>query len=125
MTPLEAWHEVVRTRDATRLERLLADNVVFHSPALHRPVPGKAPTMAYLVAAMQVIGNPSFRYVREFASGDDALLEFDTEIDGVQVNGIDLLRFRDGQIVDFKVMVRPAKALEAVMTRMAALLQRH
>lgn len=80
--------------------------------------------IAYLVAAMQVIGNPSFRYVREIVGGDDALLEFDTEIDGVHVNGIDLLRFRDGRIVDFKVMVRPAKALEAVMTRMAALLQR-
>jgi hypothetical protein len=71
-----------------------------------------------------VFGNPSFRYVRELVGDHDALLEFETEIDGIHVNGVDLLRWdADGRIVDFKVMIRPLKAIDAVQRRMAAMLQ--
>lgn len=123
-SPLPAWHALVRSRDASALDALLADDAVFHSPALHKPQQGKALVKAYLSAAIQVLGPGSFRYVRELAGERDAVLEFETELDGLVVNGVDLIRWNDeGRITDFKVMIRPYKAMEAVMARMAEALQ--
>lgn len=120
---LAAWHALVDARDAAGLDALLADDVVFHSPVVHTPQRGKAIAKQYLSAAIAVFGNPSFRYVREVVGERDALLEFEVEIDGIHVNGVDLIRWNDGgQIVDFKVLVRPLKALLAIQQRMAALL---
>ena len=120
---LAAWHEVVRSRDMAALNRLLADDVVFHSPVVHTPQRGKAITVAYLSGAMHVLNTPAFRYVREIVGERDALLEFMTEIDGIQINGIDLIRWNDaGQIVDFKVMVRPLKAVNIVHQKMGEML---
>lgn len=123
-TPLAAWHEVVRTRNPRGLDALLADEVVFHSPVVHTPQHGKALALQYLRAAVQVFGNESFRYVREIASERDAVLEFEVEIDGVYVNGVDLIRWDEaGRIVDFKVLLRPLKAVLGIQQRMAAMLQ--
>ncbi len=120
---LAGWHEIVRKRDPRGLDALLADDVVFHSPVVHTPQHGKAIALKYLQAAVQVFGNPSFRYVRELAGPRDAVLEFEVEIDGLQVNGVDMIRWNDaGQIVDFKVLVRPLKALLGIQQKMAALL---
>ena len=70
------------------------------------------------------MGNDSFEYVRELVDGDNAMLEFTTEMDGIHVNGIDLIRFDgDGKIIDFKVMVRPLKAVNKVWEQMAAMLE--
>jgi hypothetical protein len=119
------WHRIVETRDATGLAALLAEDAVFHSPVVHTPQRGRAIVMAYLGAALQVFGNPSFRYVREVVGDHDAMLEFETTIDGVLVNGVDIVRWNDdGRIVDFKVMIRPLKAIEAVHRAMGAMLQR-
>lgn len=121
---LEAWHDLVRRRDVDGLDRLLADDVVFHSPIVHTPQIGKALTKMYLTGAMHVLGNDTFRYVREVVSETDAVLEFMTEIDGVQVNGVDMIRWNDaGQIVDFKVMVRPLKAINLLHAMMKAMLE--
>jgi hypothetical protein len=121
---LATWHRLVASRDTAALPALLADDVVFHSPVVHTPQRGKAATLQYLVAAFQVFFNPSFRYVREIAGERDALLEFEVEMDGVQVNGVDILRWDDqGRIIDFKVLVRPLKGMQAVHARMAAMLQ--
>ena len=80
--------------------------------------------MGCLGAAFQVFFNPTFRYVREIVGESDAMLEFETEIDGVLVNGIDLIKWNEaGQIIEFKVMVRPLKALNLIHQRMAAMLQ--
>jgi len=77
--------------------------------------------MAYLVAAAQVLGNDSFRYVRELVDGDDMMLEFVTELDGIAINGVDIIRFNaDGKISDFKVMVRPLKAINKIWEMMAS-----
>ena len=123
--PIAKWHRIVRERDARALGELLADEVVFHSPVVHAPQRGKALVSMYLTAAFDVFANPAFRYVREIVGDRDALLEFETEIDGVHVNGVDIIRWSDaGRIVDFKVMVRPLKAINAVHARMAALLER-
>jgi ketosteroid isomerase-like protein len=122
--PLATWHRLVRTNDASGLAALLADDAVFHSPVVHTPQRGKAIVARYLGAAFHVFFNPTFRYVREITGPSDAMLEFETEIDGVQVNGVDLIRWNDaGLIVDFKVMVRPLKAINLIHQRMAAMLQ--
>jgi hypothetical protein len=120
---LAAWHELVKARDARGLDSLLADDVVFHSPVMHAPQAGKAITKRYLAAALQVFGNASFRYVREVAGSRDAVLEFEVEIDGVSVNGVDMIRWDDaGRIIEFKVMIRPLRAINLVQQQMAAML---
>ena len=122
--PLAAWHQVVQSRDMAALGRLLADDVVFHSPVVHTPQRGKAITFQYLVGAMQVLNTAQFRYEREIVGASDAMLEFSTEIDGIQINGVDLIRWNEaGQIVDFKVMVRPLKAVNMLHQRMGQMLE--
>jgi hypothetical protein len=122
--PLETWHRIVRTRDPSGLDALLAEDVIFHSPVVHSPQRGRKLAAWYLTAAMRVLGNPAFRYVREITGESDAMLEFETEIDGVVVNGVDIIRWDEsGRIVDFKVMLRPLKAINLVQQRMAAMLQ--
>jgi hypothetical protein len=121
---LMGWHRVARERDASGLDALLADEVVFHSPVVHTPQAGKALTARYLAAALRVLGNEHFRYVREIVGERDAVLEFVTEIDGITINGVDLVRAdAAGRIVEFKVMIRPLKAIHLVQERMAAMLQ--
>ena len=120
---LARWHRIVAARDARELDELLADEVVFHSPVVHTPLRGKAITAKYLAAALQVFGTESFRYVREIAGAHDAVLEFQVDIDGLSVNGVDMIRWDDaGRIVDFKVMLRPLKAVNLIHQKMAALL---
>lgn len=122
--PLATWHRLVRDQDVSGLEALLADDAVFHSPVVHTPQRGKKLAAAYLGAAFHVFFNPTFRYVREIVGPSDAMLEFDTEVDGVIVNGVDLIKWNDaGQITEFKVMLRPLKAINVVHQRMAAMLQ--
>ncbi|NDZ14909.1 hypothetical protein C7T35_19015 [Variovorax sp. WS11] len=123
-TPLATWHELVRTRNAKGLDALFANEVVFHSPVVHTPQSGKAVTLQYLSAAFHVFFNPSFRYVRELVGERDAVLEFQVEIEGIAVNGVDMIRWDDqGRIVDFKVMIRPLKAINLIHQKMAAMLQ--
>lgn len=124
-TPLQRWHEVVRSRNPALLNQVLAEDAVFHSPILFRPQQGRDLVALYLTGALHVIANPSFHYVREVAEGNDAVLEFETEIDGVHVNGVDLITWNEqGLITDFKVMIRPLKAVNVVQQRMAELLER-
>ena len=122
--PVETWHGLIRSRDPSGLGELLADDAVFFSPVVHTPQRGKALTQGYLTAAFAVFFNDSFRYVRELVGPQDAVLEFETEIDGIVVNGVDLIRWNaDGKITEFKVMVRPLKAIHLIHERMAAMLQ--
>jgi hypothetical protein len=122
---VDTWHQMVRSRDARGLDTLLADDVVFHSPVVHTPQAGKAITARYLGAAFHVFCNESFRYVREIVGPHDAALEFQVEIEGIAVNGIDLIKWNDaGRIVEFKVMIRPLKAINLIHQKMAALLQK-
>ena len=121
---LTAWHQMLQARNPAGLDALLDDDAVFVSPVVHTPQRGKALTTAYLSAAMHVFANPSFRYVREIVGPTDAMLEFETEIDGVLVNGVDIIRWNAaGRIIEFKVMVRPLKAIQVIHQRMAAMLQ--
>ena len=121
---IETWHSLVRTRHVRGLDALLADDVVFHSPVVHAPQVGRAVTTQYLSAAFRVFFNESFQYVREIVGPRDAALEFQVEIDGITVNGVDLIQWNDaGKIVDFKVLIRPLKAINLIHQKMAAMLQ--
>jgi SnoaL-like domain len=105
------------------LSAQLADDVVFKSPVVHTPQEGKFITMGYLLAAGETLGNDSFRYTRVFDCGTRAVLEFETLMDGISVNGIDMIEWNeDGQITDFKVMVRPLKAVQKCHEAMGAML---
>jgi hypothetical protein len=120
---LARWHHLVQTRDAAALDGLLAETVVFHSPVVHTPQQGKAVTTRYLAAALRVFLNDSFRYEREFVNATGAVLEFTVDIDGIQVNGVDMLGWNaEGLITEFKVMLRPLKAVNLIHERMRALL---
>ena len=121
--PIEIWHRLVETHDARGLDALLADEVVFHSPVVHTPQVGKAITAKYLSAAFQVFFNESFRYVRELKGDRDAILEFEVKIEGITVNGVDMIKWNDaGKITEFKVMLRPLKAVNLIHQKMTATL---
>jgi ketosteroid isomerase-like protein len=122
--PIKDWHQVARKRDAQGLDALLADDAVFYSPVVHTPQVGKAITKKYLAAAFHVFFNESFRYVRELQGERDAVLEFEVTLDGIQVNGVDMIKWNDaGKITEFKVMLRPLKAVNLIHLRMAEMLQ--
>ena len=122
---LQTWMDYMQAHDTTKLDDILADDVVFHSPVVHTPQRGKAITKRYLGAAENVLGGQNFRYVREFDCADRAVLEFTQEIDGVHIDGIDMIEWGpDGKVIDFKVMVRPLKAIQKVHEKMAEMLER-
>jgi hypothetical protein len=121
---LSVWHRLAKAKDADGLDALLADEVVFLSPIVHTPQVGKAITKLYLSAAFVVFNNETFRYVREVKAGNDAVLEFVTVIDGITVNGVDMIRWNDaGEITEFKVMVRPLKAINLIHQKMGEMLK--
>lgn len=123
LNPLCHWHDLVKTRNPSGLSSLLADEVVFYSPVLGTPQVGKAVTTAYLSAALGVFVNDTFHYVREVVGEHDAVLEFECVIDGIRVNGVDMMRWNAAQqITEFKVMLRPMKAVQLIQEKMAAML---
>lgn len=123
---LDRWHAVLAGGSSpSALAEILAEDAVFHSPVVHTPQRGRPIVAGYLAAAGQVLAGDGFRYVRQIVDGNQALLEFETELDGIHVNGIDLISFdRDGRISDFKVMIRPLKAVNKVWELMSAQLER-
>lgn len=128
MTPAETglarWHTVVGARDAAALPSIIAENAVFRSPAVHKPQEGRELVVGYLTAAFTVLG-PGLTYHDEWVRENDAVLRFTTVIDGLEVEGIDMITWDDdGQIVAFTVMVRPLKALNALVAAMGAELAR-
>ena len=122
---IAVWHKLIETKDAAGLENILANNVVFHSPIVHTPQEGKPITKLYLTAAFYVFNNDSFKYLREVISGNNAVLEFTTVIDGITVNGVDMITWgADGRITEFKVMVRPLKAINLIHRMMGEMLEK-
>lgn len=123
--PLERWYGYTRSHDLGELKAMLAEDSVFHSPVVHSPQRGHALVYAYLSAAFDVLGGEGFRYTREFTSERGAVLEFETELQGIRINGIDIVEWDErGLIVDFKVMVRPLKAINLLHQLMGAQLER-
>ena len=125
MPGLERWYACAKSRDVAALRDLLHPDVVFESPVVHTPQRGRDVVFKYLASALKVLGGPSFGYVGEWKSRDGAVLEFKTDVDGITINGVDIIRFaHDGRIVHFKVMVRPLKAINLLHRMMAEELAR-
>lgn len=121
---IDTWHEFVRTKNSAEFSEVLADCVCFHSPVVHTPQQGKAITLLYLETAHDVLANGTFEYAREFISENDAVLEFNAEVQGILVNGVDMISWDDeGKITEFKVMIRPLKGVNIIHQEMAARLQ--
>ena len=117
---VRAWHDLAATRDPAGLDALLHADCVFRSPAVHAPQEGKELTTAYLSAALVVLG-PTLTYQREWYAEDSAVLQFTADLDGVVVEGVDMMTWaEDGRITEFTVMVRPVKGLHTLMEKMAA-----
>jgi SnoaL-like domain len=126
MTPpvIQRWIEIIESGSTDELDSLLADDAVFLSPAVFTPQEGRAKAAAYLKAAVKLFGNTDFHYVEQWYKDRSAILEFAATIDGIYVNGIDMIHWNDDeQIVSFKVMLRPLKALQTIIPAMAELLQ--
>lgn len=120
---IERWVSIARNRDFALLEQLLADDVVFESPIVHTPQIGRAITTRYLMGAVQVLGGPEARFVRRWCAEGSAVLELETEIDGVKINAVDIISWNsDDQITHFKVMVRPLKAINVLHQAMSRLM---
>lgn len=121
---IDSWHRLIEERNVGALDDILAEDAVFHSPVVHTPQKGKQLTKLYLSAAILVLGNSNFNYVREVIGDSDAVLEFTAEIDGIHINGVDMVHWNaEGKIDDFKVMIRPLKAvnlLHGLMQKMLA-----
>jgi hypothetical protein len=121
ISALKAWHDLVRNKDASALNDLIAEDAVFYSPVMHTPQAGKKLVIGYLTAAAQVFLNDSFHYLRELIGANEAMLEFKVVIDDIEVNGIDHIQWNDdNQIVSFKVWLRPLKGIQVIQQKMAA-----
>lgn len=121
---LAGWHRFIESRDSGVLMAALHPDAVFESPVVHTPQQGRGITAMYLMGAAQVLGNDTFRYVGEWRAERSAVLEFACEVDGLTVNGVDMIWWDEaGLITRFKVMVRPMKALLKVKERMMAMLE--
>ena len=109
---LARWYDYVKTKDRAVLWDALHPDAVFESPVVHTPQRGRDITFKYLSAAAKVLGGPGFSYVGEWRGDNSAVLEFEKEIEGIRINGVDIIRFADdGRITHFKVMARPFKAI--------------
>ena len=119
---IDRWHDMMSASSREGLFELLAEDCIFWSPVVHTPQRGRDITYLYLSAASQVFGG-DFRYVSEMIDGSRAVLEFTCTIDDIQINGVDIIQVRERQICEFKVMVRPLKAVNKVHERMMSMLE--
>ncbi|MGO8767580.1 MAG: nuclear transport factor 2 family protein [Mycobacterium sp.] len=125
MTPpvIERWLRFATSGDAAELDALLDDDVVFYSPAVFTPQEGRLKASAYLVAAEKMFSHADFRYVNQWYGDRSAVLEFRGQLDGIAIEGVDMIFWNDAdKIESFKVMIRPFKALQTIMPKMAELL---
>ena len=117
------FRTAVEQRNIDQVPELFHEDAIFRSPVLFKPYEGRDQVLRVLRAAERVLGaGEQFRYLHQLEDPHDrvAILEFVTEVDGKQVEGIDKLTFaEDGRITELKVMIRPASALQVVGARMA------
>ena len=118
------WHEVMKNSELELLDEIIADDATFSSPVIFKPMLGKEITMMYLSAAGQSFNMEKFQYTKEIHDGMNSVLEFETYIDEISVNGVDIIEWNeDGKIANFKVMIRPFKAVQKVQQKMVEALE--
>ena len=115
MKPIEKWHEIVESGKSENLSDLIDNDCVFFSPVVFSPQEGKELTIKYLSAAALVFGDDSFKYTNEIVNEKNACLEFELELDGIKINGVDLISWNEkNKINEFKVLIRPLKGVQPV-----------
>ena len=130
---IKKWHDHIKGEFLGGLDELLADDVIFYSPIVFSPQNGKELTTLYLMAAGNTFGvdkakdgtleGSSFKYTKEILEGNQAMLEFETQIDGKYINGVDIITFNEsGKISEFKVMIRPLQAVQIIHEQMQKML---
>ena len=121
---LEKWHQGLKSMNSNFLDEILDDSCVFTSPIVFKPIEGKEMSKLYLMGAGQTFDMDRFKYVRELVDGLDTVLEFETYIDDISVNGVDIIRWNEeGRITNFKVMIRPLQAIGALQKKMSEALE--
>ena len=121
---VQQWHELIKSKNADGLSSILAEEVVFYSPVVFKAQEGKQLATLYLSAAYYVLLNEHFKYVKEILNDRQAALEFETQIDGITINGIDIITWNEaGKIIEFKVMVRPLKGVQKIHEMMKKMLE--
>tara|TARA_B100000963_G_C22326950_1_gene536844 strand:+ start:208 stop:603 length:396 start_codon:yes stop_codon:yes gene_type:complete len=121
---IHKWHEVMKNSELELLDEIIADDATFSSPVVFKTMLGKEITMMYLSAAGQSFNMEKFQYTKEIHDGMNSVLEFETYIDEISVNGVDIIEWNeDGKIVNFKVMIRPFKAVQKVQQKMVEALE--
>jgi len=121
---IHKWHEVMKNSELELLDEIIADDATFSSPVVFKPMQGKEITMMYLSAAGQSFNMEKFQYTKEIHDGMNSVLEFETYIDEISVNGVDIIEWNeDGKIANFKVMIRPFKAVQKVQQKMVEALE--
>jgi len=121
---IQQWHQFVQSGDIKILDKILAEEATFHSPVLHTPQRGKALTKMYLGAAYYVFKDSGFVYKKQVIQEQQAVLEFETTIEGILINGVDIIECDDkGKIIEFKVMIRPLQGLQKLQQKMIEMLQ--
>ena len=121
---IATWHQVAKNHDVKGLYQLIDEAAVFYSPVVHSPQFGKAIVGQYLSAALLIFFNDSFNYVNKLHGEGQAILEFEVGIEGIKVNGVDIIRWNNaGLITEFKVMLRPLKAVNLIHEQMGAILR--
>ena len=138
MHAVEKWYEVIKSDNPDKYDEILAEDCVFYSPVVYTPQKGRELTKMYLMAAGGVFGgedspkeildetSPSkFKYIKEIIGENSAVLEFESEIDGIYVNGIDLISWNEeNKITEFKVIVRPLQAVNKLHQQMQDMLEK-
>lgn len=123
-TVIQRWHSFVETSNIAILSELIADDAIFYSPVVHTPQAGKQLCMMYLMGAMKVFSQGKFEYVGQWDNESGTVLEFSAEVDGIIINGVDIIRWNaDQKIVEFKVLVRPLKGVNTLHQKMKAMLE--
>jgi len=121
---LAKWHQGLQSYDHEFLDEILYESCTFSSPIVFKPIKGKEMTKMYLLGAGQTFDMNRFEYVREVVDGLESILEFETYIGDISVNGVDMIRWNsNGKIIDFKVMVRPLQAIGALQKKMSEALE--
>ena len=125
MKPIEKWHEIVESGESEKLSDLIDNDCIFFSPVVFSPQEGKELTIKYLSAAALVFGDESFKYTKEIVNENNACLEFELELDGIKINGVDLISWNEeNKINEFKVLIRPLKGVQLIHQLMGGTLDK-
>jgi|TARA_X000000368_G_scaffold73170_1_gene53657 hypothetical protein len=124
MNPIKEWHEIVKSGNTENLSSIIDSDCIFYSPVVFTPQKGKELTIKYLSAAALVFGDDSFKYIKEVINEKNACLEFELKLNGIEINGVDLISWNDkNKISEFKVLIRPLKGVQLIHELMGGTLE--